>query len=431
MSDMIPLSAEQQSMLYLEKVFGGTVLRNVLTEIPLPSGVDHSTAASALRELGHMHAALRTTLAGDTGQLQVTDTPITLDPPHAGVPPLLDDCRLALRLRNPGRHTGPRAYSEIHTTDNGRRILLSAFDHLICDGTARKILIRHLAELISGLRPEKSRLTLDQHCAEQSRTLADEGEDALESDAWRRMLRTTVPLAGLVARRDDPEAWRAVQIKSVRRTPLAYRSTRSLMKGTRSTAFTVIAGLLAAALWRRTGIPASAIVTPISNRRSARENDLVTTMVNERPIPYSINPEAPLENLISEVRRNSFTAMKYSRSPIPVLAGEVPEFHAMFGSPGTDYLQLQVTLANVDPPHTGGAVTGFHPDLDAGPYRPASDTTCTVMRVSITPSTLTIGIFYAGPANGRHAMREIACDLTRLIPHAGDRLAAPVAAIVS
>jgi len=414
MNSPFPISAEQQSMLYMESVLGISVLRNVLVELPLARHVEYNIVERALAQISHTHEALRAAQPNPRNmELSITDALIALDP-HS-MSDGLDDCRLRLRLRRDGRHVGPRGYSEIHQGEGGRALLLAAFDHLVCDGGSREILLRDLIHLTSGLEITGSGLTLQQYCLEQRQLLANRDTLAAEGHAWSKALAGTTPLTGLASHIGDRSTWRAIQSLGFWPGATAYRTVRHLVAATRSTPFAVVAALLTVVIWQRTGIRSSALVTPISNRRSAAQKNLVGNLVNERPISYRLTPDMPLKELIQNLGQSSLEAMRCSLAPIPYLVQQVPEFQSFFGASGSDYVQLQVTLADHGAPGEPSSRAGFGPELDSGPYLPTEDVTCTVIRVSITPSGLGISVFHGGPSGGAGAMIATAMTLADLI----------------
>ncbi|MFI7337028.1 condensation domain-containing protein [Streptomyces sp. NPDC050085] len=408
------MSPEQESTLHLAKVFGSAVQRNVLIEVPLPRRLDRDRIRSALVQLSEIHPALRYALSpNDSSRQYISDRPLSLDPAHDGKIPEVDACRLALRLRSPGRDNGPRGYAEIHHAEDGRPTLLAAFDHLICDGASRDILIRHIIELTSGLDIPTPAVTLKKYCTDRISVYTQERTGEQECNSWSRLLQNVRPLTGL--HESMLSAAPARQGSATWKSSAIYPAVRALVSETRSTPFAVVAGLLAIAIWRRTRIESSALVTPISNRRTAPLENLVANLVNERPIPYRVKPEMTPKRVIELIQQNTYSAMQNSQVSIPTLGERVPEFSDFFDGNGVNYLQLQVTSAERDDPGFRDVQDGFGIDVDAGIYQPSSSVTCTIMRVHIMPSAVRIGTFHGGSLGGHEVAKHLSEELKDLM----------------
>jgi hypothetical protein len=390
MSTVFPLGAEQRSMLYLDHLLGPGVAINILVVLPV-TGVARDQLAEAVARLGVLHDGLHTQIADEEQRSQLINRQdIEIKDAPDG------DRRRALEGRGQDRTSAPRFCAELDA--DGR--LLLAFDHLVCDGAARHTLAGDVRALLDGRPTAPQGITLERYCVEQ----AEHARPEVEYNRWNRILEHTAPLVGL-RRRTRVEPWQAVTWLTRWAGPAPYRAVTTL----HASPFTVVATALAVCLWRRTGIPASAVVSPISNRHDPDVANLVTTLVNERPIAYRIDPAETLGSLLTSVGGNSLRAVRNARLAWPDVMDNVPPFRALFHTPGAEYLQLQVRLTDTPPRNAMEDLEVLHP------YRPAVDLTCTIIRVYISQDVMTVRAFYGGPVGGEGWVREILDDLAGLL----------------
>jgi hypothetical protein len=405
MTQPFPLSSEQRSVLYLDRLLGPGIQHNLNAELPVPDRTPEEIAG-ALTALSTAHPALRSLITGpDQRQQRLAGPAITLAEAGSG------DRHHALRNRRLDRRSEARACAELLPNER----LLVAFDHMICDGSARNILSRDLQMLLDqpGAAPAVTRdgsCTLERYCREQELKLVD--LRSVECRRWRDALADTQPVTGLSERPESP--------KTAEWTSVAWTDTwsngRPLQAATQlaASAFAVAGAALALVLWRRTGVADSAFVTPVSTRRSPMVAGLVSNLVNERPVIYHVDPAQPLGVLVDGLGRSLLRAVRDSWVAWPELIDTVAPFRALFHTPEAEYIQLQVMICDQVPNAAGQQVLG--------PYQPTADLTCTTLRLYLAPDATAVGAFYGGPVGAQDWVRNLCGTMVSVLSSMRNRM---------
>ncbi|MEV5533697.1 condensation domain-containing protein [Streptomyces prunicolor] len=416
MSSSFPLSTEQRSMMYMDRLLGPGILHNITATLDLPTGTTRALVVQALRRLSDWHQGLLAIVDGPNGGTQrIGRREIeVLDPPAE----VLGDSEVQLaRLRHLrlNRNNEPRVRAEFSESGTGNPQLALALDHLTADGTSRTVVMRDLAALLdpSGarlVRPSPIPQPFADYCREQERTMIAEGTRRRELERWKRALDGVAPLTGLTPKgsRNRPLEARVWQTCLSGRE--MYDTLHALVDSTRTTAFVVASTLYSLVLWRRTNAQSSALVTPVPTRSTTLTQNLVANMAVERPVPYRIEPAADFNTLAQSVGNNFLGSMRGSRVATPDLAEEIDEFRALFQSPDCEYLQLQVEVAGPDRelPPPGEQSNPW------APYQPPTDITCTVLRVITAPHGTLLTTFYGGPTGVGETVNALTRDFVRL-----------------
>lgn len=413
-----PLACEQRSMLHLDRVLGPGIQHNLIAELQVPPDRTPHQIEAALEQLGTWHPALLAQVCSDDPERQhIGSEPIALEHVLRVRSDGVGGRRDILRARRLDRTKEARACAELHRPQgDGPARLLLAFDHMVCDGQARATLLRDLALLFDGgavpTRGEgrSGRSALECYCTAQEQQITSGDVHARESANWSRTLDGCTPPSGLSNCRNAEDPWRAAVWQGEWFDGRPHRSVTRLHASYGSTAFVAVSAMLALALWRRTDITASALITPISTRRSPEFADLVTNMISERPIAYRIDPTASVSSLVRQIGGNCLRAIKDSRLAIPDISSRVPGFGAFFDSPGGEYIQIQVELGEGN-----SEATGHDRWTPAGLYSPDGDATCTTVRVHVAPDATRVRAFYGGPTGGGGWVPELAQDLVKLL----------------
>lgn len=392
-----PLGTEQRSVLFLDRLLGPGILHNLTAPLPVAPDTPPEAIEAALVELGRCHSGLRLLLADDdqrrqyvgAGQIVVDRSPVGAADPVAR--------RAVLQARRLDRRTEPRACAELCPAGGGgSATLLLGFDHLICDASARATLLRDLSSLLATgtTVPPPSLSTVETYCVEQDRAIARGNLRKRECASWERTLDGCVPLAGL-SDRSRSAPWQAVSWQREWPGGDPYRAVGLLTDSAGSSAFSTVSAALAIALWRASSAPTGAFITPISTRRRPEVADLVTNLVNERPIAYRVDPDMPFGALARNLGTSCLRAVRDSWLAIPDLVDGVAVVRGMFHAPGAEYVQLQVDLAG-----PSAAPVAPASSTTLGRYAPGGDITCTVIRVLLTPDRTRVNAFYGGPVDG-------------------------------
>jgi hypothetical protein len=421
-----PLAAEQRSMLYLDRTFGPGIQHNTVAYVPVPPGVPAEAVAAALAGLGRLHPGLHAQICGEHGDRQRIGTaPIPLERHPAGEAFDAEANRMRLQDRRLDRTGAARACALLDPPVGGRPgQLLIAYDHLICDTGAYEVLMRDLPPLLaaagasraaggsgaSSRRSEAGTSALEEYCSAQARALRTSHVRERECANWSRTLDGCVPQPAPADRDFAGTRWPSQEWWGEWFTQAPHRTLTRITQEFRTTAFVGVAAALALSLWRRSTLPAGALVTPISTRYAPDVADLVSNMVNERPVAYRIDPDESFAALVRQINRTRLCALRDSRLAIPDVAERVPAFRAFFGAPGSEYVQLQVLAEPA-----GTAAIGHGTTTERGPYSPGVDVTCTTIRVFVAPDVTRVRVFYGGPAGGRGRAREVAEDMVSLL----------------
>lgn len=403
-------------MLHMDGLLGPGVLHNLVGSVELPTGATRHDVERALDRLGVRHPALTATLTGDVlGKNQMTGQRGIEVRPATGAPPDDLDSQLArLRHLRLDRSTQARAIAELAETERGGSLVL-AVDHLVCDAAARELVLRDLAALLAtgefaaDTRPHPE--DYETYCQEQDRALSQEQVRRKEIDRWQRALDGCQPLTSLTPEGPDSGPGEASCWEITEAGPTLHDTFRVLARTTATSPFVVGAALYAVALWIRTGVRSSALITPVSTRRAPRHERLVTNLVNERLIPYHVVPEQDFTTLAQTIGRSFLLALRGSSLAIPDLVATVDGYREVLQAPGCAYVQLQVSVGEEEQafPPAGERTWPW-----GAPYAPPTGITCTVFRVNTSPLGARLNTFHGGPVGQGAAVAALMRDVMRL-----------------
>ncbi|RSM50877.1 hypothetical protein DMA12_01685 [Amycolatopsis balhimycina DSM 5908] len=403
-------------MLHMDGLLGPGILHNLVGSVELPPGTTRHAVEQALDRLGERNPALTATLTGDlpgknqrTGQQAIeVQTATGASPEDAG--------SLTARLRHLrlDRSTQARAVAELGETGGGGRLVL-AVDHLVCDAAARELVVRDLTALLTtgafAADPRPRPPDYRTYCLEQARALSEERTRLREIERWKRALDGCRPLPRLTTGGPDDGPLAAWCWEITEAGPALHSTIRGLARTTATSPFVVGAALYAVAIWSRTGIRSSALVTPVSTRRAPEHERLISNLVNERLVPYRVVPERDFTALAQSIGTSFLSALRSSSLAIPDLVAAVDGYRELLQTPGCAYVQLQVSASE-----------GTEPVPPAGqrtwpwgvPYAPPTGITCTVFRVNTSPAGARLSAFHGGPAGQGAAVAALMKDVVRL-----------------
>ncbi|WP_234357781.1 condensation domain-containing protein [Streptomyces puniciscabiei] len=412
----IPLTAEQESMLFLNGIFGPGIFHNISFGLPVPDSVDDDAVAAAAGRLVARHDSLRTSLIGTSTLVQGlhSEIPVLHRTPAAPQDTAAAVIRRRNTLRDVKTSTGPVHLELVGESGGASRQLLGMVDHFASDGYSTRILHADLEALLRGREPAPVASFWELQRARRGKSGGVEREIA----HWTEALSGITGLNGFMPRALDRSDYICSQVDRDIPGEGPDRAVRHLVEVCGGTPFTVIAVLLAVALWRRTGRRDVLLNTPVSTRKDAADWKTVGNFALDRPIPCRIDPDQPVAALVRRVQVDTLQAMRRCRVSVPELACEVPEYAASLLAPGADYLQLHVDV-DVDPDVSPSSAYSTEP-VRLCPFRPAHDLTVTTLRFEISRAGLATRTFFGGPPDGLAHAAELLTDVLALLETVGD-----------
>ncbi|MFI5764159.1 condensation domain-containing protein [Streptomyces sp. NPDC051563] len=414
---MFPLAAEQSSMLFLEGLFGPGIFHNVSMGTPVAAGVGAAEVAAAVDRLSSRHELLRSTSVGSWSGVQAVRqaSPGLVRVATGAEDPLDSFVRRRNELHNVPLDPERARFELLEADGDTPRYLLGMFAHLVCDGQSAAILKDDLNSLLAG-----GELTPLVPLAEfwKSREITDQAR-AAELRHWRSALSGCPPIDSFMPRSADRSGYVRSQVD--RETPGggAHAVLRVLVEDLRATAFSVVAALLAVAVWRRSGRTAFLLHTPVSTRRGDTARAMAGNFVLDRPIPCRIDPDQRFADLVRRVHADVFNGLRRAGLSVPELACAVPEYGGALAGEGADYLQLHVDLQSgdgVEAVNSPGGSTGV---VRLGKFEPAGDITVSTLRFRFSESRLFTRTFSGGPPEGIERVEELRADVLAML-HATD-----------
>ncbi|WP_327257050.1 condensation domain-containing protein [Streptomyces sp. NBC_01244] len=424
MAQFFPLSEEQTSLLFLDRLFGPGIFHNNNYTLRLDAEtfpkVSYDDVRAAVTDLLESQEALRTGLVAGSPFVQELGPPeahLTSRTVYDEAPSAYTD-RRAGELHNAELHpreVPARARFEYAEDPAGQhKALLIATDHLVSDGISsglvRSRLHAYLQARQNGEKPPASEpagyaaLCRDRHPGTEAQ--------AREVAHWNRKLGNVEPLRGLAATpRGDLQR---TQVDRGTAGPARYDEVNLLTGRYEASPFAVVATLVGCALWRRTGRRRFLLHTPMSTRRDESAQAAVGYFVNDRPVLCEVDPDQPLADAFRAMMAAAWNAGRHSTLSVPRLAAEVPAYGASLLEPGIDYVQLHVWMSQVPSNRYRGPVD-WREEIVHGPFRPARDLRVTTLRYRFCPQETFDRTFFAGPADGIHEATAVSDDVLTLL----------------
>ncbi|MCY0938894.1 hypothetical protein [Streptomyces sp. H34-S4] len=173
-----------------------------------------------------------------------------------------------------------------------------------------------------------------------------------------------------------------------------------MVQDLRATPFSVVAALLAVAVWRRSGRTAFLLHTPVSTRREEAARGMVGNFVMDRPTPCRIDPDQRFPELVRQVHTAVWNGLRRARLSVPELVCEVSEYGDGLAGDGVDYLQLHVDVQSADGVEAVNSPGGSTGVARLGKFEPAGDLTVTTLRFRFSESRMFTRSFFGGPPEG-------------------------------
>ncbi|MCX4778464.1 condensation domain-containing protein [Streptomyces sp. NBC_01264] len=431
-----PLSPEQESMYFLEGLFGPGIFHNMRVTVAVPEGVGVDAVRDAVTRFQQRQDALRTHLCGRSPFVQTVTAAtaglvVTTAGPGEDAVALLERRRGELLNTEQRRGEAARTHFELVQDAEGRtRHLTVALDHFTCDGNSAAIVAADLTRLLEGggdLEP------LPKGFAElcRDRTTGAGARREKELRGWTEALEGVEPLTGLMPHRpaDGPAPLTRSQVDSTFVGSELHDLVTAVSATHESTPFAVMASLTALAIWRRSGRNRFVLFSPVSTRRDAASEVAVGLFAHDRPVVCRVDPDQPLSAFMKAMMAGTWRGFRGALLSVSELAWEIPEFGRTLLDDGAEYIQLHVWMEDADDAHAADpverrVVTGH------GAFEPSHDLTVTTWRFGFSPRRTTLRSYFGGPAGGLEASEEIGHEVLALLRAAAGADDGPVSRLV-
>jgi len=351
----------------------------VITAMRLDGDLDVEALHGAVREVTARHESLRATFVFEGGAVvqRILDRStepswtVTQAEPAAERPDdAVRDLVRQLRTTPFDLATGPLVrwgLTRIGPAEYGFALVAH---HIVCDGWSLGVIFRdletaytarleHRPDAFGGAAPSPLACARD----ERSRWAEHDGA-ADDLDFWRGYLAGSTPLA-LPTDLPRPAAPSGAGGNVL--VPLDEELIARLRDTARragATLFMAFAGIYAAVLGRYARQDDVVISSPVANRESEEEQDLVGCTVNMVPMRLDVSGRPSVLDLLSRTRAAVMPAMARQNVPVDVLVRELGLHGAAGRSP---LMQCSLAVQNFDaalPRFTGGAATAVEVDSD-------------------------------------------------------------------
>ncbi|GAA3112039.1 condensation domain-containing protein [Streptosporangium carneum] len=402
------LTAEQRSMLFLAGIFGPGIFHNVSFGMPISTSLSTADLNAAVRLLSERHESLRTALAGSSAFVQRIRAAV----PEIVRSDVLDEGSVeAFARRRNEMHNVSLAPGVAYFEVVGGRHLLGVVDHLVSDGHSSGILSSELGRLLAGeeLEPAASFTAL------QKARRVDDGARAREVEHWRRTLADLPPLVGRMPRSSGDSSDVRTQVDDEISGSGFHDVLRGLVERHRATPFSILAGLVGIAIWRRSGRREFTLHTPVSTRREAASRTMVGNFVLDRPIPIRIDPDMDFMEFAGRLQTSAWNGLRHSKLSVPELVCEVPEYGESLLAQGADYIQLHVDVQTNEATDVVNSPGGSTGPVVLGGFTPAHDLTVTTLRFRFSERRLFTRTFFGGPREGIAEAEGIRADVLTML----------------
>ncbi|MFD4865100.1 condensation domain-containing protein [Streptomyces sp. NPDC058412] len=436
-----PLSPEQESMLFLEGLFGPGIFHNMRVTVAVPEGIGVDAVREAVTCFQQRQDALRTRLCGRSPFLQTVtadtaDLIVTTAGPGEGAVALLE--RRRGELLNTEQHRGEAArthFELVQDAEGGERHLTVALDHFTCDGNSAAVVAADLTRLLEGhgdLGP------LPKGFADlcRDRTTGAGAQREKELRGWTAALEQVEPLTGLMPHRSvgvasaaDATPLTRSQVDSTFVGSELYDLVTAVSETHESTPFAVMSALTALVIWRRSGRNGFVLFSPVSTRRDAASEVAVGLFAHDRPVVCRVDPDQPLSAFMKAMMAGTWRGFRGALLSVPELAREIPEFGRTLLDDGAEYIQLHVWMEDADDAHAANPVER-RVVTEHGVFEPSHDLTVTTWRFGFSPRRTTLRSYFGGPAAGLEVSEEIGHEVLTLLRAAAGADDGPVGRLV-
>ncbi|MEU9303156.1 condensation domain-containing protein [Streptomyces sp. NPDC048269] len=421
-----PLSPEQESMLFLEGLFGPGIFHNMRVTVAVPEGVGVGAVRDAVTRFQQRQDALRTHLCGrspfvQTVTAETADLVVITAGPGEDHVALLERRRAALLNTEQRRGEAGRTRFELVQDSRGcNRHLTVALDHFTCDGNSAAIVAADLTRLLEG-RGDLEPLPKGFPDLCRDRTTRAGAQRERELRGWTAAMEKVEPLTGLMPHcsadasgvHGDAPLMRS-QVDSTFVGPELYALVAAVSETHESTPFALMSALTALAIWRRSGRNRFVLFSPVSTRRDAASEVAVGLFAHDRPVVCHVDPEQPLSAFMKAMMAGTWRGFRGALLSVPELAREIPEFGRTLLDDGVEYIQLHVWMEDADDAHAADPVER-RMVTEHGAFAPSHDLTVTTWRFGFSPRRTTLRSYFGGPAGGLEVSEEIGHEVLALL----------------
>ncbi|MCG8922434.1 non-ribosomal peptide synthetase [Lentzea sp. CC55] len=333
--DVLPLSPAQRRLWLQHQLDPAATDYNTGVALRLRGPLDLDALRAALDGLAERHETMRTTFAEVDGRgvqviaaraavpLRVEDLSTTADQDDAL------DRLCAEELTTPfDLGTGPLVRAVLARLAEQDHVLLLDQHHVVTDGWSVRLQVDDLLELYrsavrrttAGLKPLPVRY--GDFAAWQQRRL-DDPSVAEEVEHWRRVLDGLEPLD---LPTDRPRPAQRTTAGAVHRESLPSELVQRLSDVSRdggTTLFTTLAAAVQLLLARYTGRRDVAVGTASAGRGRPELDDLVGFFVNTLVLRSTVDPQAPFERFLADVKDTVLDAFAHDEVPFDRLVDEL------------------------------------------------------------------------------------------------------------
>ncbi len=325
-----PLSYAQQRMWFIHRLDPRSGGYNIAVALQLTGPLEPNALTAAVGDLVERHQVLRTRFVEDehgiTWAEPITDWPI--GPTREDLRPL-DEAARAARIEQQLAEaaltpfdltTGPLLRWSLLQLEDEKWVVSLVVHHIATDGWSMGVVVRELGACyqarVAGLGPQLPPLPLQyQDFAWWQRGPAVERLLEEQLAWWRQQLDGIENLELPTDRRRPPRRDYCGAAVAVRLPGELVTTLRRRAADQQASLFMTLLASWGALMWRHSGQRDFAIGTPLANRHHPELEGLVGMFVNTLAIRLKLDPTAPFDHLLQQVRETALGA--YAHQDLP------------------------------------------------------------------------------------------------------------------
>jgi amino acid adenylation domain-containing protein len=332
-----PLSHAQERLWFLDRMFPGATVYNLVAALRLPGALDPAVLERALAEVVRRHDLLRTTFH------EVNGTPVQVVAPFtgfalpaedlSGLPPGEREAQVRARVTRERAHVfdlsaGPLFRASLLRLDAGDHVLLVGMHHIASDAWSMGVFVRELRVLYDAYREGwDSPLTpLPVQYADYAAWQRSQPPAAEERHLayWRRKLGGAPELLELPTDRPRTPvpSFRGTQVPV--EAPLEVLDRlRALANAQGATLHMVLLGAYQVLLARYAGTPDVSVGIAVSGRSRREIEGLIGIFVNTLVLRTDLSGDPTFRAVVDRVRETALDAYQHQEVPFERVVAEV------------------------------------------------------------------------------------------------------------
>ncbi len=337
----VPLSLSQEQMWHLEATAEPPGLYNVTAMHWFAGPVDFEALGRALSHVVERHEILRTSFhtegavpyqsVAPSAQVALAVSDLgTLD---AGEREVELERRIAAQDSQPlDLAAAPLMRAHLYLVGDGRSVVATTFDHLVCDGTSAYVFLSELASayeaLAQGRAPHLRPLSVQYpDFATWQRGSVTEDRLRAQLEYWKRKL-AGMPLGPAVPFDRVPDRpTRRMSSRPVGVDRATYESLRQLSRATQSTVFVATVAAAQAVLSRMGGLTDIVLSTTLSGRQRAELEGLIGCFHGVGRIRTDLSGDPTFEEVVARARDSVVEMFEHQDVPfMRVRQAVLPDF---------------------------------------------------------------------------------------------------------